>query len=248
MIDLPISEATLKQFQQETAKDATLQILINYAINGWPSVADILPEVKCFYSQHHEIVFNHDLLLKGQRIIIPASLRSEVKHLIHQGHLGVDKCKLRARHSVYWPEISHEITQFVLNCPTSITHRNRQQQETLLKDDVLEAPWIKVAADLFTIYGKNYLLIVDYSSKYFEISHVREPVDSPAVVNSMKKIFSRRTVQTIKNTLKKAHEANEDVYLALLALNSTPSQDGTSPPTSYLTVKYAQLFHLLMSK
>ena len=36
-------------------------------------------------------------------------------------------------------------------------------------------------------------------------------------------------MQTIKNTLKKAHEANEDVYLALLALNSTPSQDGTSP-------------------
>ena len=37
------------------------------------------------------------------------------------------------------------------------------------------------------------------------------------------------TVQAIKKTLKKAHEVNEDVYLALLALNSTPSQDGTSP-------------------
>ena len=124
-------------------------------------------------------------------------------------------------------------------------------------------------------YGKDYLLVVDYSSKYFEVSHVREPVDSPAVVNSMKKIFSRhdvpkelftdggpqfvakefkkftkdwdfvhhsssphfpqsngmveRTVQTIKKTLKKAHEVNEDMYLALLALNSTLSQDGTSP-------------------
>ena len=30
--------------------------------------------------------------------------------------------------------------------------------------------------------------VVDYSSKYFEVSHVREPVDSRAVVNSMKKI------------------------------------------------------------
>ena len=162
-----------------------------------------------------------------------------------------------------------------MNCPTCITHRNRQQQETLLEHYVPEAQWIKVAADLFTIYGKDYLLVVDYSSKYFEVSHVREPVDSPAVVNSMKKIFSRHdipkelftdrgpqfvakkfqkftkdwdfvhdnssphflqsngmvdhTVQTIKNTLKKAHEANEDVCLALLALNSTPSQDGTSP-------------------
>ena len=38
-----------------------------------------------------------------------------------------------------------------------------------------------------------------------------------------------RTVETIKNTLKKAHKANEDVYLALLALNSTLPHDGTSP-------------------
>ena len=94
MSHLPISEARRKQFQQETAKDSTLQVLINYMINGWPSVPDISPDVKCFYSQCYEIVFNHDLLLKGQRIIVHASLHSEVKHLIHQGHLGVNKCKL----------------------------------------------------------------------------------------------------------------------------------------------------------
>ena len=34
MSHLPISEARLKQFQQETAKDSTLQVLINYTING----------------------------------------------------------------------------------------------------------------------------------------------------------------------------------------------------------------------
>ena len=136
MSHLPISEARLKQFQQETAKDSTFQLLINYTINGWPSVPDISPDVKRFHSQRHETVCNHDMLLKGQRIIFPASLHSEVKHLIHQGHLAVDKCKLPARQSVYWPGISHEVTQFLLNCPTCITHRNRQQQETLLEHDV----------------------------------------------------------------------------------------------------------------
>ena len=66
MSHLPISEARLKQFQQETAKGSTLQVLINYTIGGWSSVPDISPDVKCFYSQRHEIVFNNDLLLKGQ--------------------------------------------------------------------------------------------------------------------------------------------------------------------------------------
>ena len=36
--------------------------------------------------------------------------------------------------------------------------------------------------------------MVDYSSKYFKVSHVRQPVDSPVVVNSMKKIFSRNGI------------------------------------------------------
>ena len=32
-----------------------------------------------------------------------------------------------------------------------------------------------------------------------------------------------------QNTLKKAHKSGEDVYLALLSLNTTPRKDGTSP-------------------
>ena len=87
MSHLPISEARLKRTQRETAKDSILKILINYTSNGWPSVPDISPDIKRFYSQRHETVVNHDLLLKGQRITVATSLRSEVKHLIHQGHV-----------------------------------------------------------------------------------------------------------------------------------------------------------------
>ena len=36
-------------------------------------------------------------------------------------------------------------------------------------------------------------------------------------------------MQTIKNTLKKAQESEDDPYLALLALNTTPGPDGLSP-------------------
>ncbi len=100
---VPISDNRLKQFQRETSKDATLQTLIKYTIEGWPSVSDIPPDIKPFYSQRHEIVYNHDLLLRGHRIIVPSSLRAEVKRLLHQGHQGVDKCNVRAHQSVYWP-------------------------------------------------------------------------------------------------------------------------------------------------
>ena len=48
----------------------------------------------------------------------------------------------------------------------------------------------KVACDLFTIYGKEYLLIIDYHSRHFEIAPLKKTVDSSAVIRATKKIFS----------------------------------------------------------
>ena len=38
-----------------------------------------------------------------------------------------------------------------------------------------------------------------------------------------------RAIQTVKKSLKKAHDGNEDPYLTLLILNTTPGSDGASP-------------------
>ena len=114
------------------------------------------------------------LLLKGQRIIIPSNMCSEIKSTIHQGHQGRGKCIVRARNSVFWPGINHEIVELVSQCSECLTHRNRHQKETLLPHDIPKTPWTKVACDLFTIYGKDYLLIVDYHSKYFEVATLGE--------------------------------------------------------------------------
>lgn len=41
--------------------------------------------------------------------------------------------------------------------------------------------------------------------------------------------FVERAIQTVKKALKKAHDGNEDPYLTLLILNTTPGSDGTFP-------------------
>ena len=140
MQHLPVSDTMLKRLQSETAKDQILQILKEYTIKGWPSKPNIDPSVMSYYQHRDDIVYNYDLLLKGQRIIIPTSMRSEIKTKIHQGHQGQDKCILRARHSVFWPGISHEIIELVSHCSECLTHCNRQQQETLLQHDIPDTP------------------------------------------------------------------------------------------------------------
>ena len=51
------------------------------------------------------------LITKGARLVIPSTLRSKVLEQIHEGHLGIEKCMLKARDSVFWPGISDDIRE-----------------------------------------------------------------------------------------------------------------------------------------
>ena len=41
---------------------------------------------------------------------MPLTLSSEILNILHQGHIGIEQTKLRARNTVYWPGISKDIT------------------------------------------------------------------------------------------------------------------------------------------
>ena len=53
------------------------------------------------------------LITKGARLIIPSTLRRKVLEQIHEEHLDIEKCMLKARDSVFWPGISNEIRETV---------------------------------------------------------------------------------------------------------------------------------------
>lgn len=71
-----------------------------------------------------------------------------MKEIIHDGHNGIERCKNRARQSIYWPGINAEIKDLVSRCSLCLSHRNQQQKEPLIEHDMSDAPWTKVASDL----------------------------------------------------------------------------------------------------
>ena len=58
------------------------------------------------------------MLLNGNHVIVPNSMRTDVLHQIHEGHLGVSKCILGAGTSVYWPGVNSEVEDIVGQCET----------------------------------------------------------------------------------------------------------------------------------
>ena len=63
-------------------------------------------EVKAFSPLRHHLTLYKDLVLFGDRIVIPHKARSEVLNLLHAQHCSIEKTKRRARNFVYWPGLA----------------------------------------------------------------------------------------------------------------------------------------------
>ena len=113
---LPVTDTRLREIIDNQTKDTVCRKLINYCENGWPERKSDLPEfMKTYWSIRGEITVNHGLLMKGSRIIIPSSMQADILSKIHGAHQGITKCRDRANNSVYWPGLSKDIEDMVVN-------------------------------------------------------------------------------------------------------------------------------------
>ena len=119
----------------------------------------------------------------GDRIVVPKQLQVHTLENIHQGHQGIERCRLRALSAVWWPGLTIDIETMVKQCHTC--------KEPMI---ALGSPWQRVGADLFELNRMNYLVVVDYFSRYFEVVKLTSTA-SCAVVEAMKNIFSRYGIQ-----------------------------------------------------
>ena len=105
-----ISESRMKQFQEKTLNDKTMQVLTRYIKSGWPLNRKHIPkEISPYYTYQEELCMLDGLIMKGNQIVLPQLLRNEMKKLLHNGHLGVVKMKVHARETIFWPGLNRDI-------------------------------------------------------------------------------------------------------------------------------------------
>lgn len=159
---------------------------------GWTKHSKSDPILKRYWAERAVLTVQDGLLLRGTRLFIPAAMRSSVLNKLHEGHLGLVKCRERARQSVWWPGLRHQLKEIVLNCRTCIKER-QNPKEPLMPSQFPERPWQRLGADLFMLGNKTYLLVVDYYSRYVEIAQLT-PTRSTDVIVHIKSIFARHGV------------------------------------------------------
>ena len=188
---LPVSDNRLKEIQEATEQDPTLHSLRLIIQRGWPNTkAELSEELKPYFDIRDTLQVEDGIILKGERLLIPTSMRKEIKARLHTAHLGKDSMLRRARELIYWPGLTDEITQIAESCEVCMMTSRRQQKEPMIPHVRGNAAWQKVGTDIFTINNRNYLITVDYFSGFWEVDFLTSTYSS-TIILKLKAHFSR---------------------------------------------------------
>ena len=191
---LAIADAQKEALRTATSSDKVSQQLMHILKTGWPNnITNVPQDVREYWNVRAEIHAAENLLFMGDRLIVPATKRSSVLRLIHEGHLGIEKCKARARLCVYWPHINDDIENTVKSCTVCNQFGNSIHKEPMIPHQLPGRPWEEVSADYFTLHTQDYLLVIDYYSKYPEVIPMTSKT-AEATITALTSIFARHGI------------------------------------------------------
>ena len=188
---VPISDERLEEIRQETQRDESLQVLMKVILQGWPEAKSSVPALALpFYNQRDKLTAQNGIICRGERVIIPGKLREKMKQKIHSSHMGTDACLRRERECIFWPGMSAKIKQLVESCETCRKYDCAQSKETMKSSEIPTRPWERIATDLFSFKGKDFLITVDYYSNFWEIDQLAS-TSATTVITKLKNHFAR---------------------------------------------------------
>ena len=181
----------LKEIAEETTKDNVLQSVIHHISENWSISKKRLPtEVLPFWSCKDQLSFNDGIIYRGDRIVVPATLRKSLTEKLHQAHMGAESTLRRARTSLWWPGMNSQLKQFISSCQVCQSFQRKNPKESLMSHSIPDRPWSKIAADLFEFKGEHYLVLVDYYSDWIEFDKMRDQTATETIALLLKQ-FSR---------------------------------------------------------
>ena len=130
---------SLQQIRIDTQKDDDLVLLKHTITEGWPSNIKEVPSViQSYWTLREELTIEDEIILKGTRIAIPAQKQEAVLKVIHEGHLGLNKCKLHVKETVYLPGLNDQLEKLfsIVNYVVNIHNQNASRNLPSLWDRI----------------------------------------------------------------------------------------------------------------
>jgi len=177
-----------QRIEVESEKDTELSSVRGYIQTGdWSQCK--LPHYLCV---KNELCVLGKLVMRGNRIVIPKSLREEVLKLAHEGHQGIVKMKGRLSTKVWWPKVDTEAEKVCRSCHGCQVVGEFQAPEPMQRTELPTGPWQDIAVDLMGPLpsGENILVAVDYYSRFYEVA-IMQSTTATKVITVLDEMFCR---------------------------------------------------------
>jgi hypothetical protein len=183
-----VSEVEVKKEKQMYAELTAVKDQLCF---GWKT-SDPATSLATYYRKRLELSLEDGVLVWGRRVVIPKSLRSRILAILHDGHQGIVRMKLRARSYVWWPGIDEQLELLASECSQCLVTRNFP---AVLKDSkwlTPDASWEMLHTDFDGPVdpGRKMLLVLaDASTKWPEI-FVMDTTTSGRTIEALQTLFA----------------------------------------------------------
>lgn len=184
---------SLDVIKSETEKDDMLSQVKKFLIEGWPASVKKVQNSnfnRMFWEKRLELSLINGCILYQHRVVVPESLRQEVLKMLHRSHLGVFKTKGIAKSFVWWPKINQDLEKITENCKDCLEIKPESQKSSLAVWPYEPEVWFRVHIDHGSLHNKNFLVVVDASSKWIECLEVNS-LSSKENIEVLHRLFSQ---------------------------------------------------------
>lgn len=178
---------TIEEIETATTRDDELQAVKDAIFSGnWDSVS---AEFKTATIKDDLTVYG-ELILRGDRILIPKQLREKVVEFAHSGHQGCTAMKSQLRAKVWFPLMDKLVETTVRSCkPCKMTAIPDSPNPILRR--IPTEPWQDVAIDFKEglANGLSLLVVVCYTTRFIQVEPMK-PATTQRVIAALLRMFS----------------------------------------------------------
>jgi len=189
--DLP-QAITLEMITSAYKEDPVMQTLLTAVKRGYIK-SNEMTVLKPYKDVFVEIGFADELLLKGERLIIPQSLQKAAVQLAHEGHQGMVRTKAYLRSMMWFPGLDKLVEMTIRDCLACQSIKpSKTATAPLQMTELPNHPWEKVAMDFFSISSntnEHILVVQDRYSRYPVVDFV-STTSAKATIPKLDRIFS----------------------------------------------------------
>ena len=155
-----LQQAEIEELQKVTSEDTELQCLKTVISTGWPSSRSSCSDVlKNYWNYRDELWIENGILMKNQKVIIPAALRGKYLEKVHAGHQGINSCLQRAREYIFWNGYTNDIKETVEKCGLCQENASSTGIQYRYVSDIPPHPWHTLGSDLFYFKRQDFLVL-----------------------------------------------------------------------------------------